>query len=71
VVSIALVFWASFNLSAILYLIRFMGTRVSVLVPWISEGAFLAVTVWVDPPEGLGGGVEGVGGALGAAAAGC
>jgi len=65
VVSIAFVFWASFNLSAILNLILFIATLVSVLVPWIEPGAYLAVVDCTElPPDGgfwpaggLGGGV--------------
>jgi len=76
VVSMAFVFWASFNLSAILSLILFIGTLVSDLEPFMEVGAFLAVVeVTPLPPEG--GGVEGAeeaagfGGAyLGASAAG-
>lgn len=68
----ALVFWASFNLSAILNLILFMGTLVSVRVPLIPSGAFLDTTWLEDAPEdaggvtgaATGGGVAGVGAAF-------
>jgi len=43
VVSIAAVFWDSFNLWEIFCLILDIGTLISVLEPWISRGAFLAV----------------------------
>ncbi len=69
VVNMALVFWASFNLSAILSLILFIGTLVSVLVPLIVVGAFLAV---LDAAffGAAGGGVDGALAATGAAGAG-
>lgn len=41
VVNIAFVFYASFSLYAILILILFIGTLVSVLVPVIPVGAFV------------------------------
>ena len=44
------------SLSAILILILFIGTLVSVLVPEILDGAVLAVT-WLLPDEAAGGGV--------------
>lgn len=55
-------FYASLSLSAILSLILFMGTRVSVLVPPIPVGAFLAVTWFFCGAAGaaLGGTAEGV-----------
>lgn len=59
-------FWASLSLSAILSLILFIGTLVSVLVPEILPGAVLAVTCWLFEEEAGGG----VAGAFGAAAAG-
>jgi len=43
VVSMAAVFWESFNLWEILFLILDMGTLISVLVPKISVGAFFAL----------------------------
>jgi len=43
VVSMAAVFWESFNLWEILFLILDMGTLTSVLVPNISVGAFFAL----------------------------
>jgi len=69
----AFVFYASLSLSAILILILFIGTRVSVLLPLISVGAFLAVTDGVGGAAGAGfGGPDGAafGGAAGAAGAG-
>ena len=61
VVNMALVFWASFNLSAILNLILFIGTLVSDLDPVMESGAFLAVVeVTALPPDG--GGVDGAAG---------
>ena len=61
VVNMALVFWASFNLSAILNLILFIGTLVSDLDPVMLVGAFFAVVeVTALPPEG--GGVDGAAG---------
>jgi hypothetical protein len=52
VVNIAFVFYASFNLSAILNLILFIGTLVSDLVPSIDDGAFLAVVEVTFLPDG-------------------
>jgi len=70
VVSIAFVFWASFNLSAILSLILFIATLVSDLEPAIVTGAFLAVVDETeDPPDGglaPAGGEGGVGVGVGA-----
>jgi len=62
------VFYASLSLSAILILILFIGTRVSVLVPVIPVGAFLAVTDGVFGAAGAGFGGP-VGAAFGGAAA--
>lgn len=48
-------FYASLSLSEILNLILLIWTLVSVLVPWIPSGAFLAVTVVTPlPPVGAG-----------------
>lgn len=58
VVNIALVFWASLSLSAILSLILLIATLVSVLVPWIPTGAFLE-TFCAGLPGDEGGGVTG------------
>jgi len=52
------------SLSAILILILFIGTLVSVLVPEILDGAVLAVT-WLLPDEAAGSGVAGAFGAAG------
>ena len=54
VVKLALVFWDSFRRLAMVCLILFILTRVSNLVPVISEGAFLAVVEPVGEPEAAG-----------------
>ena len=51
------------SLSAILILILFIGTRVSVLDPWISVGAFFAVVEFVFPDGAAGAGCVGLGAA--------
>lgn len=72
VVSKAFVFCAIFKFSAILSLIRDIGTLVSILYPEIVVGAFLAVWDAVPPEDAAAGAFYGVtgGGGGGAALAG-
>ena len=61
-------FWASFKRLEIVYRIRLILTRVSILWPVISVGAFLADWEPVDeaPAAGVGAGPLGAAGAAGA-----
>lgn len=63
VVKLAFVFYDSLRRRAIVYLILFMGTRVSTRPPEISDGAFLLTTLVTPDLDEAAGAATGVAGA--------